>query len=373
MEKTLSLLLIIGLGLVLQSKVKNPEQLKGVKVLILSVALPATIFSALLEVRIDLDLLLLPILGLLINVMLIGVFYLTFRFLIPIHSSRKRTLLMLMPSLAPGLSCFPFISEYLGSDYLAMAALADVGNKIFVLIILYMLAMHWFYKRNQSVDTNNGGRMKELVMSLVKEPINMVIVLAFLLLALGVNMNTLPSAISSLVIRLSTMMAPLVLLFIGMAVKIKKNDVGLILRMLSLRSGLAFFLSALLMVTIPGLTTPTILLLFVFAQSSASFWPYAHISMVSMMEKDQEKKTFDSDLALSILALSLPFSTFIILGVLSFPVVAITPIYPIGIGIILTLIFLYKPTKEKVKSIMASKEQGFDITQNATGSTLVER
>ena len=56
--------------------------------------------------------------------------------------------MMLLPSLAPGLSCFPFIIVYLGDEYLALAALADVGNKIFVLILLYMLAMHWYHLRS---------------------------------------------------------------------------------------------------------------------------------------------------------------------------------------------------------------------------------
>ena len=49
LQKTLELFLIILLGFLLQKKLPNKESLKGVKVLILSVALPATIFIALLK------------------------------------------------------------------------------------------------------------------------------------------------------------------------------------------------------------------------------------------------------------------------------------------------------------------------------------
>ncbi len=363
MEKTLSLLLIIGLGLVLQSKIKSPEHLKGVKVLILSVALPATIFVALLNVKIDQEMLLLPVLGLLVNGVLLGVFYFTFKFFVPIQADNKRTLLMLMPSLAPGLSCFPFISEYLGSDALAMAALADVGNKVFVLILLYLLAMHWYYHRASGTEKQRN-RLRELLTSLIKEPINMVIVLAFVLLALGINMDSLPSTLSSLLVRLSAMMAPLVLLFIGMAVKIKRNDMGVILRMLVLRSGLAFLLSAVLIGLLPNLTSVMVLLLLVFVQSSASFWPFAHISVVNQLEDGAKTKTFNGDLALSVLALSLPFSTFVILGILSVPSIAVSPIYPAMAGLVLIFLFLLGPIWQWAKGIRSMKHQELEVPQN---------
>ncbi|MEO1053246.1 MAG: permease [Bacteroidota bacterium] len=363
MEKTLSLLLIIGLGLIIQSKVKSLDQLKGIKVLILSIALPATIFAALLNVKVDPDMLLLPLLGLLVNVVLLVVFYIAFKGFVPIIDDKKRTLLMLMPSLAPGLSCFPFIAEYLGSDALAMAALADLGNKVFVLILLYLLAMRWYYRSSTTMSDQKENRLKKLFISLVKEPINLVILAALALLAFGFNMQGLPSTVSSLVMRLSAMMGPLVLLFIGMAVKIKKNDLGLILRMLSLRSGLAFLLCSVLMAVIPNLSSMMMMLLLVFAQSSTSFWPYAHISVVNELEVEAKNKTFNSELALSVLALSLPFSTFVILGVLSFPSIAVSPVYPATIGVLLVLVFLISPILYRLKRLKPMEDQELEVSE----------
>ena len=120
------------------------QDLKGVKTIILSVALPAVIFVALLKIKLESSLLIFPILALLFNLIMLACSkYFLSTTLSKNEDSKKRTIMMLLPSLAPGLSCFPFIVVYLGDDSLALAALADVGNKIFGLILLYMLAMHW--------------------------------------------------------------------------------------------------------------------------------------------------------------------------------------------------------------------------------------
>ena len=61
LQKTLELALIIGLGLLMQRKVAK-QDLKGLKNLILSIALPATIFVALLKIELKASLLIFPLL-----------------------------------------------------------------------------------------------------------------------------------------------------------------------------------------------------------------------------------------------------------------------------------------------------------------------
>lgn len=105
------------------------------------------IFVVLLKIEINSDLLMLPVLALVLNVLMLMVTrYMMLLFGVEANMPSMRTLMMLLPSLAPGLSCFPFLVEYLGDNVLAWGALADIGNKIFVLILAYLLAMHWFYK-----------------------------------------------------------------------------------------------------------------------------------------------------------------------------------------------------------------------------------
>jgi len=354
LQKTLELILIIGLGVLLQKKVAKHD-LKGVKVLILSVALPATIFVALLKIELNGTLLVFPFAALTFNLlMLLATKYFLAASLDKEEKSKKRTLMMLLPSTAPGLSCFPFIVAYIGDDMLALAALADIGNKIFVLILLYMLAMYW-YRKNSVIkkQESSSAKLKGLFISLINEPINIIIVVGLIMLGFGFNLNSLPTFFQNTAFSIKNLMTPLVLLFIGMAVRINKGEFKLIISMLLRRMGLAFLLSGLFAYAIPVLTPTMILLLVVFPQSACSFWPFAHMSTIqSMEEKDEQpNQTFDVNFGLNILACSLPFSTLLIIGIFSFSDYFINPITLLGLGaIILTISFsqdIFKSTNFK--------------------------
>ena len=320
LAKTLTFALLILAGYLLQKKIQGKQDLSGLKVLILSVILPATIFVALLKVEISIGMILLPIGALALN----GVLYYVSREALPKlgferGSKEWRTMSLLMPSLAPGLSVFPFILEYLGEESLALAALADVGNKVFVLIVLYLIAMQWYYRsRPRVADTvDRSGKLRALGLSLLREPVNLVMVAALLMLAFGLNLTNLPLFVESTVSRLAALMTPIVLLFIGMAVRFRRQEMALILRALCFRSGLAFLLSA-VTVYLAGLTGAGALLAVVFAQCAVSFWPFAHMAAVEAMRKEGEAPVFELDLGLNVLAFSLPFSTVVILSVLTF-------------------------------------------------------
>ncbi|MEM7657682.1 MAG: permease [Bacteroidota bacterium] len=318
-QKTLSLLLLIGLGALLRGKLKHKDALGGVKVLILSVALPATIFVALLKIEVEPHLLMLPILALGANLILLGVFHQMLPWLgMDPRSATGKTMLMLLPSLAPGLSCFPFLMEFLGDESLALAALADVGNKVFVLIILYLLAMRWYYQRVQGKASRNG-KVKALLLSLVREPVNLLITLALVMLAVGWNFSVLPSFLQNTVVRASAMMTPMILLFIGMAVKIRWTQVQMIFSFLAFRSALAFLMSGIFLIAFPELAPAIALVVVVFPQSACSFWPYAHMAAVDGLEEKRpaSERTFDTDTGLAVLACSLPFSTMLIMSICS--------------------------------------------------------
>ena len=351
LQKTLELILIIGLGVLLQKKVAK-QDLKGVKVLILSVALPATIFVALLKIELNGTLLVFPLAALTFNLlMLLATKYFLAASLHKEEKSKKRTLMMLLPSTAPGLSCFPFIVAYLGDDTLALAALADIGNKIFVLILLYMLAMHW-YRKNSVVEKqeSSSAKLKGLFISLINEPINIVIVVGLVMLGFGLNLSSLPTFFQNTALSIKDLMTPLVLLFIGMAVRINKGEFKLIISMLFRRMGLAFLLSGLFAYAIPALTPAMILLLVVFPQSACSFWPFAHMSAIQSMEDK------DVNFGLNILACSLPFSTLLIIGIFSFSDYFINPITLLALGLII-LAISFAPDIFKTTSFRADRER----------------
>ena len=318
LQKTITFILFIGIGLLLKVKFSTKAEVVGIKKIILNLALPATIFIALLGIKVEADLLLLPLMALILNALLFYVFPL----LLPILGVEKetpnyRTAKMLIPSLAPGLSCFPFVMEYLGDSYLAKAAMADLGNKVFVLMILYVIAMNWHYKVQKKKAQSGKAKLKSLGIAMISEPVNVFIAAALLLVGFGLNLDSLPFFASETLSRLSLLMTPLVLLYIGLAVNIKKDQLIQILGVLMLRAGFVILITGLL-VMFAGISIQNdILLMLAFGLSACSFWPFAHISAVDAAEADEEKKTFNSNFAVSILALSFPLSTILILGILS--------------------------------------------------------
>ena len=319
-QKTIVFLFFIFIGFLLKVKFKSKEEITGIKKVILNLALPATIFIALLGINVELHLLILPLLALGLNLLL----FFAMPLILPLMgigkgTSEYRTAKLLVPSLAPGLSSFPFILEFLGDEYLAKAAMSDLGNKVFVLFFLYLVAMNWHYSLQSNEKRNGGAKLKPLIKAMVSEPVNVFIGAALVFLAFGVSMNSLPFFLSETLEKLSLIMTPLVLLFIGLAVKIKRKQFFQIFSLLCTRAGLVLSISG-IFVTIAGIEARNeILLTMAFGLSACSFWPYAHIAAVDSMEMDKKskKKTFSSDFGVAILALSFPLSTILILATLN--------------------------------------------------------
>ena len=320
LHKTLTFLLFIGIGLLLKLKFQSKEELGGIKKIILNLALPATIFIALLGITIDGALVSLPFMALSLNLIL----FIVFPYLIPFtgigrDNPNYRTAKLLVPSLAPGLSCFPFILEFLGQESLAKAAMADLGNKVFVLIVLYVIAMNWFYRKKSSIRTSRSSKLKSLIITMVCEPVNLFICMALALVFFGLTMESLPVFINDALSRLSFIMTPLVLLYIGLAVSIKTKQFIKLASLLLLRAGFVAVLCG-LFVFIANIKAQTdILVLLSFGLSACSFWPFSHISLIDAQEKDVplEQRTFSTSFAINILALSFPLSTLLILAILS--------------------------------------------------------
>ena len=358
-DKALVFIFLIFLGWLLQRKVKEGRELNGLKILILSVALPATIFIALLSIRFDAEYLFLPLGAIVFNLLMFGLLKLFApMFGLSKDSKEYRTALMLFPSLAPGLSCFPFLAEYLGEEGLALGALADVGNKVFVLIILYLIAMHWY--QQSSVDGHQGrSKLKSLLISMINEPINIVIIIALVMVASGWGLESLPAFLSEGISRGSMIMTPLILLFIGLSVRVNWRELRRLFFLLSWRSGIAFIASAALIAVLPGISHVLAMLIIVFPQSSASFWPYAHMTSINQLG---EKEIFDTRMAISFLACSLPFSTLVIMGVFSFGQFMVNPWFLFGIG---TVIIIISILPRLIRRLMTSRSASAHVPESS--------
>ena len=171
---------------------------------------------------------------------------------------------------------------------------------------------------------------------MVSEPINLVILVAIGLLSFGLHMESMPAFLSSSILMMKDMMTPLVLLFIGIAVIFKWSQLRMIASILTFRAGFTFLLSGLFIWLVPMPSEAAILLAVVFPQSAVSFWPFAHMSAIRKFEYENETQkgnpTFDLDLGINVLAVSMPYSTLLILGVFTSGSYFTAPLHVISIG-----------------------------------------
>ena len=370
-QKTIVFLFFIFIGVLLKVKFKSKEEITGIKKVILNLALPATIFIALLGVKVELHLLILPLLALGLNLLL----FFSMPLILPLMGIGKgtpeyRTAKLLVPSLAPGLSSFPFILEFLGDEYLAKAAMSDLGNKVFVLFFLYLVAMNWHYSLQSNEKRNGGTKLKPLIKAMISEPVNVFIAAALVLLAFGLHMDSLPFFLIETLEKLSLIMTPLVLLFIGLAVKIKRKQFFQIFSLLCTRAGLVLLITG-IFVTIAGIEARNeILLTMAFGLSACSFWPYAHIAAVDSLEMDKKSKrrTFSSDFGVAILALSFPLSTMLILATLNSGAFFVNPFNIFMIAIALLGVGLIIPLCSGISKKKWSEQKLIDHEINATAT-----
>ena len=137
------------------------------------------------------------------------------------------------------------------------------------------------------------------------------------MLSFGVNYDLFPAFLRTGIDRLGLIMAPLVLLFIGMSFRFNWSQIKAIFSILSFKSGCAFLFSGIL-IWVFNITDPIMVTLaIVFPQSSFSFWPFAHMSTITKMERNSGTSVFDLDLAMNMIAISLPFSSIVIMGICS--------------------------------------------------------
>ena len=319
-SKIIVFFLLIFLGVVLKKKFDGKSERFGIKSFILNISLPATIFISFISIQLNPDFIILPIIGILFNffILLLSPFVLK---LTGLHNDYKksRTLLLLLPSFAPGISCFPIIEEFLGSEYLVKASFLDFGNKLFVLVFLLGLSFHLHRSTQGIKKRKNKISIKSILKNIFLEPINAVLAISIIMLSFGFNINDIPAIITDFISRLKDTLTPLVLIFVGLSIIFAKQALREIIPLLFIRAGISLFLIGLIgtFTDFGGVDDSTFYV--ILSLSSVSFWPFAHMTLIDKIEKNAKfkERTFDIQFGLNFLAYSLPFSTIFILLFLS--------------------------------------------------------
>jgi hypothetical protein len=316
-QKAIALLLLIGVGYLLKHKFNTDASVGAIRAFILNAALPATIFLSTIEIDTSLDLVLLPSFALAVNISLMiigcGLAYL----LIPrTQKPKRRALILLFPSLAPGLTVYPFVEQFLGSQGLAWAALADMGNKFFVLIGLYVLAIIWYQKTARRFDSQLKPQWQQIGMFLLNEPVNIAIVTGVVFTAFHLSPVSLPLALFDTIQKLSVCATPLILFYVGISLKLESLQFGTILMVLLARAGVGFLLSGGAIALLHP-ASEVAMLLIALPQASCSLWSLLHASRINQQDLRADHLFFDTEFATALLAMSFPFSIFMLLIVFS--------------------------------------------------------
>ncbi len=264
----------------------------------------------------------LALLALVINIYFLVTGFGLARLIIPNQDQRQaRSLILMFPSLGTGLTTYPFVEEFLGKTGLAEVALADIGNKMFVLIGLYALAMYWFYQR-ASISKKHPTQWHKVIFGLLNEPMNLAILLGLFLVIFHLN-TAVPTLALEAVKKLAACGTPLILFFVGVSLQIQGLELKTIATVLLLRSGLGFWFSAVAIALIHPSSGINFLLIAILPQAGLSVWPLIYASQINTQEIQQMQgenlrrtTTFDTEFALGLLAMSIPFSICIILFVL---------------------------------------------------------
>lgn len=322
LQKAFPLLLLIAAGYCLQKKFQEAAAVGALKTFIVNAALPGMIFLSILEIDTKINLVYLALLALVINIYFLVIGLGLGRLIIPNQDQRKaRSLILIFPSLGTGLTTYPFVEEFLGKTGLAEVAVADIGNKMFVLIGLYALAMYWFYQR-ASASKKQPTQWHKAILDLLNEPMNLAIILGFFLVIFNLN-TAVPTLALEAVKKLAACGTPLILFFVGVSLQIQGLELKTIATVLLLRSGLGFWLSAVAIALIHPSSGINFLLIAILPQAGLSVWPLIYASQINTQEIQQMQgenlrrtTTFDTEFALGLLAMSIPFSICIILFVL---------------------------------------------------------
>ncbi|GCE32130.1 hypothetical protein KDA_76140 [Dictyobacter alpinus] len=140
LEKTLPLLFIffVGLGLKRMNVLKK-EHAPMISQLILKIALPSAIISSLSSMEISPKLLLLPVSGIAIVTILLGIGFILAP-LMGLQGKTRGAFLMAFPTLELGSVGNAFMLAVYGPDGLAQIALLDLGNSFFFFTVVAFLA-----------------------------------------------------------------------------------------------------------------------------------------------------------------------------------------------------------------------------------------
>jgi len=284
----------------------------ALKNLIIKLFLPVLIFTAFTKISPHMHVTAYPIFAISFSLFVFIFLKLFLQTISP--ESHHYTQVILLSSVAPGLSVYPFIITFMSKAELADAALLDFGEKLFIFIFLYFITYYFIgktFKTSVENDEKSPVNVKTALKNIISEPVNIVIMIGVILILFKIEIASISPSLAAILTDIGNTTVTLVMLFIGMS--IKKNEIACSLKsffLLILRSGLGMLFTGIFCFTTGMVDKKTTLLFLVFTQGSISFWPYANMIYLNKIYKNN---FYHEDLAIELLAYSFPMTVMLML------------------------------------------------------------
>lgn len=157
-EIVFEIVVLLSLGIVLKRiHVINESIGKRLLSLSLNLLLPIIVFRSFATVRISLEDSLLPLIGIMINLSLLGIAYLVSKNL-GMNSARRGSFLLGCSTLNIGIIGLPFIELFFNAEGVATASLLDIGNSLYVFSIAFLVASRFNPSKREESFKNDVKR-----------------------------------------------------------------------------------------------------------------------------------------------------------------------------------------------------------------------
>jgi hypothetical protein len=254
-QKTLTFLAIGATGAYLRPEVTGimtKTQAAGAQTLMLQAMVPALVLKSLASVSMSGELVFYVAFGAALSLfrfasgwaIATGVFGPSKELGLPRRSSAH-----MLGGMAPALSSFPFIKEFVGNKAVGYGALIDLPNKVFVLIILPIILRAWAPGGAAGAEEPKEDPMKKIMKEL-RDPLNMAIIGGLTMIATGTPLSAL-GFFGKAVAGMSEAVTPTLFLILGLRIQLTGTTPTLCATLLLIRHGLLALAMSALMVVMP--------------------------------------------------------------------------------------------------------------------------
>jgi predicted permease len=176
-EQTLTLLAVMGIGKSLSGRFPGKEA-GVIQKLLLQFLVPATLFKGLASQTVQLSQMSFVAAGCVMVLARMACGWIASRAVLggSVDPALRRTAFFQISTMASALSVLPFVSEFLGAEYVGLGGLVDLPMKMYMLVFMPLLLKAMGEEATEGSSEGSGGA-KKVVSKLLSDPITLSLIL----------------------------------------------------------------------------------------------------------------------------------------------------------------------------------------------------